>query len=280
MELPPANSDAVPTPHQDTHGRWWQKDFQFTLALIPPLLVRFYTDGQDMALQRLVLLVLLFAVAYGWSIVFTKQIGKTPTADQFNFAMLFSLLLPSPVGWGGAVLAASFGWVFGREIFGGKTVLSPVVIALAFAIFSFPEGGYETLWILSAAPDHLLAMSCLPGAAWLLWKGILSWRVVVGAVAGVAATILLMSQPESSSWWAHFILGTFAPGILFMAAAPESMPRSESARWAYGLMVGALIILIRTANPDQPDGMVFAVLLGSLFAPLVDRAFSWRPKHE
>ncbi|MCK5546833.1 MAG: RnfABCDGE type electron transport complex subunit D [Rhodospirillaceae bacterium] len=279
MKSPPTNSDAVPTPHQDTHGRRWQEDFQFTLALILPLLVRLNTDGQDVALQRLALLVLLFAVAYGWNIVFTKQIGKTPEIYQFNFAILFSLLLPSPVGWGGAVLAASFGWVFGREIFGTKTVLSPVIIALAFAIFSFPDGGYEARQILSAASDQLLAISCLPGAAWLLWKGVLSWRVVVGAMVGVAATILLMAGPESS-WWSHFMLGTFAPGILFIAAAPESMPRSENARWVYGLMVGALIILIRTANPDQPDGVVFAVLLGSLFAPLVDRALNWRPRYE
>ena len=191
-------------------------------------------------------------------------------------ALTFVLLLPGSVAWGGAVLALSFGAVFGREIFGTKAILSPALVGLAFAIFSFPKGGYEAQKILSLAPDPLFALSCLPGAAMLIWQDNLSWRVALGAVLGAAAAGLLMNAP---AWWEHLSLGTFAAGVLFLAAAPEGAPRAEGARWLHGILVGALIIVIRLANPDQPDGVVFAALLGGLFAPLLDRALRWRPQY-
>ena len=164
--------------------------------------------------------------------------------------------------------------------FGGKAILPPALVALSFAIFSFPGGGYETLEILSAAPNPLLALSCLPGAAWLLWKRRLAWQIIVGAVAGAVLAALLLPEPSSLIWWKHFILGTFSIGIVFLAAAPEAAPRLTGAHWLYGAMIGGLIIVIRLANPDHPDGVVLAVLIGGLFAPLLDRAVAWRPSHD
>lgn len=260
---------------------WFRhNDLSLSLALSPPLLVRFIEDGADTAPVRLALLAMAFSVAYAWSAVFARRLGQKPENNQLNFAMLFTLMLPAPVGWIGALLATSFGWVFGREVFGGKAILSPALVALAFAIFSFPKGGYETQLILSAQPSLLLALSCLPGAVWLLWNGMLPWRIVVGAAAGAAATALLFAVPAAPSWWQHFVLGSFSIGILFLAAARESAPNTEKARWLYGVMVGALVITIRLANPDQPDGVVLAALLGGLFAPLLDRALSWRTHYE
>jgi len=250
------------------------------LALALPLLVRFISDGTEVAIKRLGLLLLVFLVAYVWSAIFAKRLWQKPAASQFAFAMLYTLLLPVPVAWFGTLLAASFGWVFGREIFGGKAILSPAMVALAFAIFSFPKAGYETGMILTTEPEFGLAFACLPGAAWLLWQGVLPWRLVLGAVIGATLVSLGFSPPEAPAWWEHFVLGSFAVGILFLAAAPENMPRIEMARWFHGAAVGALIILIRLADPQQPDGIVFAALLGGLFAPLMDRACSWRFRHE
>ena len=112
---------------------------ELALALILPLLVVLSGDGAESAVPRLGLLALAFAISHAWRVLFTA--GKawlSPAASQFSFALLFVLMLPAPVGWGSAILATSFGWVFGREIFGGKSILSPALVALAFAIFSFP----------------------------------------------------------------------------------------------------------------------------------------------
>jgi Na+-transporting NADH:ubiquinone oxidoreductase subunit B len=69
-------------------------------------------------------------------------------------------------------------------------------------------------------------------------------------------------------------------GVVFLAAAPESAPRILSARWLHGALVGALIVVIRLFDPAQPDGVVFAVFIGALFAPLMDRGLNWRSHRE
>jgi Na+-transporting NADH:ubiquinone oxidoreductase subunit B len=190
--------------------------------------------------------------------------------------MTFVLLLPGPVAWIAAVLALSFGAVFGREVFGGRTVLPPAAIGLAFAIFSFPEGGFAVSGILATEPNPLFAISCLSGAAILIWRDALAWESAAGAVIGAVATGILMA---ASAPWTQPALGAFAAGVIFLAAAPEGAPVRKGARWLHGLLVGALIVLTRVANPDQPDGVVFAALLAGLFAPLLDRAVAWRSRH-
>jgi Na+-translocating ferredoxin:NAD+ oxidoreductase RnfD subunit len=79
------------------------------------------------------------------------------------------------------------------------------------------------------------------------------------------------------AWWQHFGLGAFAAGVLFLAAASEGGARGAAAQLLQGVLVGALVGVIRLADPDGPDGVVFATLLGGLFAPLIDRALAWRP---
>jgi Na+-transporting NADH:ubiquinone oxidoreductase subunit B len=245
------------------------------LALTPPLVWRLYSDGTASAAQRLILLLFALAIAYGWATLFARRAQRPLGPGLPPFAIIFVLLLPGPVGWATSFLALSFGAVFSREIFGGRAILPPALIGLAFAIFSFPEGGFETRGVLATATDPVFAASCLPGLAILLARGSLPWQIITGAVAGASAAAVLTG---SLAWWEHLMLGAFIPGILFLAAAPEGSVAGSAAKWAQGILVGGLIVMIRTANPDQPDGVVFAVLLGGLFVPLLDRAFSWRPR--
>lgn len=256
----------------DTH----RDDLLWALALMPPLIVRVSGEAADAVPQRLLLLILALALPYGWAALFAHRSGRPLGPGLPAFAMAFVVLLPGPVGWGGAALALSFGAVFGREIFGGRAILPPALVALAFAIFSFPAGGYEARGVLGQQSNALLALSCLPGAAMLVWRGMLAWQVAAGAIAGAMLAALQMGD---AGWWQHPVLGAFAPAVLFLATAPESSVAGRSARWPHGLLVGALIVFIRLADPDQPDGVVFAVLLGALFAPLLDRALAWRPRH-
>jgi len=251
-------------------------DLFWVLALAPPLAARLYGDGWETAVQRLLLLAIALGIAYAWAGLFAHRAGRPLGPGLPAFAMIFILMLPGPVAWGGAVLALSFGAVFGREIFGGRAILPPALVGLAFAIFSFPEGGFEARSVLALSPDLLFTMSCLPGATLLMVRGSLAWQVAAGAVIGAMAAAFLMGDP---AWWGHPALGAFAAGVLFLAAAPECATAGPGARWLHGLLAGGLIVVIRLANPDQPDGVVFGLLLGGLFAPLLDRALNWRPGH-
>jgi len=251
-------------------------DRQWVAALAPPLAVRLYSDPPETAVQRLLLLAVSLGVVYAWAALFARSGGRPLGRGLPAFAMTFVLLLPAGVAWDSAVVALSFGAVFGREIFGGRPPLPPALIGLSFAIFSFPDGGFETDGVLARSPDVLFAAACLPGAALLMLRGSLAWQVALGAVAGAAAVGLLMGDAE---WWQHPGLGTFAAGVLFMAAVSGNAGTGQAARWLHGLLVGALIAMIRLATPEHPDGVISAVLLGALFAPLLDRVLSWRSSH-
>ena len=59
-------------------------------------------------------------------------------------------------------------------------------------------------------------------------------------------------------------------GIVFMATDPVSAPGMETARWAYGILIGVLTVLIRVFNPAYPEGVMLAILFMNVFAPLLD----------
>jgi Na+-transporting NADH:ubiquinone oxidoreductase subunit B len=66
------------------------------------------------------------------------------------------------------------------------------------------------------------------------------------------------------------VLGGFAFGAVFMATDPVTASRTEAGKWIYGFLIGVLAILIRMVNPAYPEGMMLAILLMNIFAPLID----------
>jgi Na+-transporting NADH:ubiquinone oxidoreductase subunit B len=81
------------------------------------------------------------------------------------------------------------------------------------------------------------------------------------------------SNPMTSlPWYWHFVLGGYAFGMVFMATDPVSAAMTDAGRWVYGLLIGAMVVLIRVANPAFPEGMMLAILFANVFAPLIDYA--------
>ena len=120
-------------------------------------------------------------------------------------------------------------------------------------------------------------LACLIGAFILLITGIASWRIMastlIGAILcagffyfqGSAVNPLYGIPPH----W-HLVIGGFAFGLVFMATDPVSAAHTHTGQWLYGLLIGVLAIMIRVANPAYPEGIMLAILLGNVFAPLFD----------
>ncbi len=117
---------------------------------------------------------------------------------------------------------------------------------------------------------------CLAGGAFLVFARIASWRIIAGVFAGLLIPALLFADPGSSNpmltmpWYWHFALGGFAFGAVFMATDPVSAPDTMLGHWIFGLLIGALTWVIRVINPAFPEGIMLAILLGNIFAPLID----------
>jgi len=125
-------------------------------------------------------------------------------------------------------------------------------------------------------------LACLIGGAFLLYTRLASGRIIAGVLFGMIATAVVMNQfsiPNNPfitlSWHWHLTLGSFAFGMVFLATDPVSAAMTDTGRWIYGLLIGAMVVVIRVANPAHPDGVMFAVLFGNIFAPLIDYMVVW-----
>ena len=57
---------------------------------------------------------------------------------------------------------------------------------------------------------------------------------------------------------------------MFKATDPESATKTNVGKYIYGGLIGFLVIMIRVINPAYPEGMMLAILVGNVFAPLID----------
>ncbi|MBS4167314.1 Na(+)-translocating NADH-quinone reductase subunit B [Neochlamydia sp. AcF65] len=128
-------------------------------------------------------------------------------------------------------------------------------------------------------------LACLLGALFLIWTGIGSWRTMLGMLLGALGTALLFQLsssylfPSQGAWTAaqfgfpaykHLLLGGLAFGLVFMATDPVSSPSIPLAKWIYGVFCGMVTLVIRVINPAYPEGVMLAILMGNVFAPLFD----------
>ena len=118
-------------------------------------------------------------------------------------------------------------------------------------------------------------IAILIGAVILIWAGIASWKIIVSTFVGGAlfAYLLRYDGAQNFEWWEQLTVGGFAFGAVFMATDPVTGPRTESGKYIFGFLIGAMAIIIRVLNPGFPEGMMLAILLMNIFAPLIDYCF-------
>ena len=58
--------------------------------------------------------------------------------------------------------------------------------------------------------------------------------------------------------------------MFFMATDPVSAAFTDKGKFAYGALIGFMVVMIRVVNPAFPEGMMLAILFANLFAPLFD----------
>ncbi len=163
----------------------------------------------------------------------------------------------------------------------GVTTASPLALAATGGVENVRE---SFTWMqafvgtIPGAPGETSALLCLVGAALLLFTGVASWRTMTAVLLGALALSsllyavgsqvnLLFSVPPH---W-HLVLGSLAFGLVFMATDPVSSALTDTGKWCYGLLVGAMIVLVRSLNPAFPEGTMLAILFGNVLAPVIDR---------
>ena len=192
----------------------------------------------------------------------------------------------------------------------GMNVFNPALLARAFAFFAYtPQMSGEKVWYAdqfvpegvsgATALEHMSqpgatmdgfsacdafigtipgcvgetsTLAILLGAALLLFTGVASWRIMLSVfVGGLAFGYLfdITGWTEYPAYY-HLLVGGFAFGAVFMATDPVTSAQTNTGKWIYGFMIGAMAVSVRVMNPAYPEGMMLAILFMNALAPLID----------
>ena len=216
----------------------------------------------------------MIAVAVAFAVIIGKEIFGGTGMNIFNVALVARafLFFSYPTKMSGDSV-----WVANESIFGlgnnladGFTAATPlgqlaagtqVTASVSDAVMGFIPG--------SVGETSVIAIAI--GAVILLWSGIASWRTMLSVVVGGSLMAVVFEQTgQSIAWYEHLVYGGFAFGAVFMATDPVTSCRTNTGKYIYGLLIGALAIIIRVMNPGFPEGMMLAILFGNMMAPLID----------
>ena len=218
----------------------------------------------------------MLALATAFAVILGKEIFGGTGMNVFNPALLArAFLFFSYPAWMTGDKVWIEGLTRGQNVidgFSGATPLSLLAQGETTKIPSFMEMFIGTI---PGSIGETSTIAILIGAVILIATGIGSWKIIVSTFAGGLAMGLLLNSFAANPYmelpaYYHFVMGGFAFGAVFMATDPVSGAQTETGKWIYGFMIGVLSILIRVLNPAYPEGVMLAILLMNVFAPLID----------
>lgn len=167
------------------------------------------------------------------------------------------------------------GTYVGVDMVAGGTALTTLRSGLLFpsALNSY---SISDLFIgnIPGAMGEISAAAILIGAAYLLIRRSADYRVMLSSTLTFMILMFLVGlklYPDQALDYTLYQLfaGGLMFGVVFMITDPVTSPVTRPGRWLYGLMVGALVVLIRLFGA-YPEGFAFALLFSNMFVPLID----------
>ncbi len=180
-------------------------------------------------------------------------IGDATPVDAYTGATALSIAYDTALSGTGTVLEAfSSFWVEG--------------------MFTFKN------MFLGAIPGSIgetSTLCALVGAAILIITRVGSGKIIFSVFLGAYLMGLLFNAVGYNAFMDlpahyHLVMGGLAFGAVFMATDPVSASHTETGKWIYGILIGVLTVIIRVVNPAYPEGIMLAILLMNVFAPLID----------
>jgi len=221
----------------------------------------------------------MLAVAVAFSVIFVKEVFGGTGMNFLNPAIVTRAFLffsyPSN-------MSGSQSWIAlrkGEALVDGATGATPLSFiqdgmdALTNAGAQYGTGFWDMfLGIIPGSVGETCVIAILLGAAILIWTNVASWKIMVSSVAGALFVGGLANLAGASDipCYYHLVMGGFAFGTVFMATDPVTSAQTECGKWIYGFLVGAICVVVRLFNPGYAEGMMLAILLGNVFAPVID----------
>ena len=213
----------------------------------------------------------MLAIAVAFAVIFGKEVFGGTGMNIWNPALLTRAFLffsyPN-------YMSGSDCWISyrpGEKLVDGFTGATPLALDGASAQYGT---GFWDLFIgtVPGSVGETSVIAILLGAIVLIWTGVASWKIMAGSIAGALLVGLIgdIAGVTSIPCYMQLVYGGFAFGTVFMATDPVTSAQTECGKWIYGLLIGALCVMVRLFNPGYVEGMMLAILLCNTFAPLID----------
>lgn len=217
----------------------------------------------------------MLAIACAFAVVFAKEIFGGTGMNIFNVALVARAFLFFSYP---QIMSGDKAWIATDQIFGlGNalpdtfTAATPLGMVAHHATIDYSFA--DMIWgFIPGSIGETSIVAIAIGAVILLWCGIASWKTMLSVFVGgfLTAWAFYAAGKTSIPAYEHLVLGGFAFGAVFMATDPVTSARTEIGKNIYGFLIGVVAILIRVMNDGYPEGMMLAILLMNMLAPLID----------
>ncbi len=169
-------------------------------------------------------------------------------------------------------------WIAGQgDAVSGATPLGDALASTTVpgSTLHLPDTMDMFLGFIPGSIGETSTLAILIGALVLIFTGMGSWRIMLSVFAGGLAMGYIFNLAGANAYmevspWDHMVMGGFAFGAVFMATDPVTASQTIKGKYIYGFLIGFFAIMVRVFNPAYPEGMMLAILLMNVFAPLID----------
>ena len=221
----------------------------------------------------------MLAVAVALSVVFVKEVFGGTGMNIWNPALVARAILffSYPSSMSGSSVWVSKTWAGIPEV-DAISAATPLAIAHdgAFDAATGAVGPYsfmDMFWgFIPGSTGETSVIAILLGGFLLVWTGVASWKIMVSSIAGglLVGWLGQLAGATALPCYYQLVMGGFLFGSVFMATDPVTAAQTETGKWIYGFLIGALAVVVRLWNPGYMEGMMLAILLMNTFAPLID----------
>lgn len=269
------------------------------IALIPALIASVYFFG----MRSLLVVIVSVIAAVGSEYVFEKITKRPITVSDLSAVVtgvLVAFNVPVGMPFWQVIIGSMFAIIIVKQLFGGigSNFMNPALAARAFILASWP--GDMTTYVLPFSADgvstatplsgnfsasvmdlfignipgvigEVSKLALLIGAAYLLIRKVITWRIPVIYIASTAIFLVLFGA-GTENILAQILSGGLILGAFFMANDYSSSPINPKAQIVYAIGCGLVTALIRCFG-GYPEGVSYSILLMNVATPLIERFF-------
>ncbi len=209
--------------------------------------------------------------------LFGKEVFGGFGKNVFNPALVARafvyICFPSPLTISWTQASVGFPGGFGTYLNEGFEMVSQATPMLLFRSTGETISKMDLLLgNVSGSIGETSAILVIIAGIYLIYKKVASWHIMAGCFAGFVGlntVLFLMGSTKVPDPLYGVLAGGFLFGTVFMATDPISSPKTKEGKIIYGIIIGIVAVIIR-GFALFAGGMMFAILIGNTFGPIID----------